>query len=60
MTGAEVRRRFNRDCRVIAARKQYRDDLRRGMPERAAWDRANAIFGNVRRELENRRETVRP
>ncbi len=42
--------KFHRDERVIAARKQYRANLRVGMPERAAWAIANTVFGTVRAE----------
>ncbi len=41
---------FHRDARVIAARKQYRADLKAGMAEREAWKRANSVYAAVRAE----------
>jgi hypothetical protein len=43
--------KYDKDPRTIAARKQYRADLRAGIPERQAWAKANAVFSAVRAEL---------
>ena len=52
-------RKYDRDPRVIKARKQYRADLKAGMPEKDAWDKANAIYTAVRLELLNHMEVER-
>jgi len=43
--------RYHRDPRVLAARKQYRADLRAGMPEPLAWMKAKAVYSQVQAEL---------
>lgn len=49
----ETRRRlFHTDKRVIAARKQYRYDIKNGTPEGEAWEKANKIYCLVRCELD--------
>ena len=43
--------RFDHDPRVVAARRQYRADLKAGMAERDAWHKANAVYKAVRAEI---------
>jgi hypothetical protein len=43
--------RFHRDPRVIAARKQYRVDLKAGMPEKEAWSRQQQVNVAVLNEI---------
>ena len=49
--GAPRNTAFHHDHRVIAARKQYRADLKAGVPERQAWTRADAAYTAVREEI---------
>jgi hypothetical protein len=44
-------RKFDRDRRVIAARKQYKDDVKMHVTEGDAWAKANAVYDTVRKEL---------
>jgi len=48
----DTTKRFNRDSRVIGARRNYRADLKRGIPETLAWERANQVYRYVRTELD--------
>ena len=42
---------FHKNKRVIAARKRYKDDVKNGVSERIAWERAKIVFDNVKDEL---------
>jgi len=41
-------RAFNRNRRVIAARREYRQAIRAGVPERRAWAVLNTVLDAVR------------
>ena len=45
--------KYHRDACVIAARKQYRADLKAGVSEREAWATASVIYQSVRDERLN-------
>ena len=55
----EFNRKYDRDPRVVKARKQYRADLRAGMRETDAWDKANAVYSAVRLALLDHMEVER-
>ena len=43
---------FNRDKKVIAARKRYRQEIRNGVPEKIAWGRSKIVYDEVRNYYE--------
>jgi hypothetical protein len=47
----QYRKKFNTDARVIKARKQYKDDLKLGVPEGIAWSSLQRVIKEVNSEL---------
>ena len=47
----ERRARFHYDPRVRDAQKRYRAEVRAGISEAVAWQKANATYEQVRKEL---------